>query len=417
MAFAGVLHAGAISILALAAHPTWRIVTISALFAVFAFAQRQLVSRVQHPNCIESSFISINLVVQLFAVSCATLTGGLLSPFLPALLLPSVVSLLYFGPISAARWIMLCNGLLVGVMVLLPDSVLGPRLNGVAYTSLSLLALAWSIVILHSLAGKLARAADRARDSYDCLREEHVVAAEARLARMQSVGAKVAHELKTPLASIKDLLHRVATAPEGDRTREHLSTVASEIGRMETILHEYLSFSRPLEELHPERFDLTALARDVLDALAGRAEQARVTLAMDAGAIQVHGDPRRLKEALINVVTNAIEATPSGGSVQLRLRSASGKVTLEVEDTGCGIAACDLERLGTACFTTRPNGTGLGVILARAVIAQHGGSLAYRSRIGEGTTATISFASKPDADPTGTTCRDDEAREQKRLSD
>ena len=129
--------------------------------------------------------------------------------------------------------------------------------------------------------------------------------------------------------------------------------------------------------------------------LDGRAVQAGVALTVDGSAAPVHGDPRRLKEALINLVANAIEATPSGGSVSLRVRNASaGGAVLEVQDSGRGITPDDLERLGTSFFTTRPNGTGLGVVLAQGVITQHGGSLGYVSSVGKGTTATITLPAR-----------------------
>jgi len=95
--------------------------------------------------------------------------------------------------------------------------------------------------------------------------------------------------------------------------------------------------------------------------LAGRADQAGVTLALEGGATNASGDPRRLKEALINLVANAIEATPHGGAVVLRVRNGGSDVEVEVEDSGRGISPDDLARLGTSFFTTRPNGTGLGV--------------------------------------------------------
>jgi signal transduction histidine kinase len=158
---------------------------------------------------------------------------------------------------------------------------------------------------------------------------------------------------------------------------------------METILNEYLSFSRPLEDLKPEKLDVVELSRDVLEVLAGRADQAGVALALEGAGTNVEGDPRRLKEALINLVSNAIEATPNGGAVTLRVRNGGPDAIVEVEDTGRGISADDLNRLGTSFFTTRPNGTGLGVVLAQSVITQHGGTLAYRSTVGRGTVATI----------------------------
>ncbi|MBA3541297.1 MAG: sensor histidine kinase [Deltaproteobacteria bacterium] len=239
--------------------------------------------------------------------------------------------------------------------------------------------------------------ASRTGYSVACLREERLTELGASVHRLQSVGAKVAHELKNPLASIKGLCQLVARTPESERTHERLTVVASEISRMETILNEYLSFSRPLEDLTPQAIDLKAVAQDVLDVLAGRSEQANVTLALVGAATPAHGDPRRLKEALINLVSNAIEATPPGGRVELRLRAPDGKqpapgaITIEVRDTGRGISPEDLERLGTSFFTTRPNGTGLGVVLAQGVIAQHGGQLRYTSLIGTGTTATITL--------------------------
>jgi signal transduction histidine kinase len=171
---------------------------------------------------------------------------------------------------------------------------------------------------------------------------------------------------------------------------------------METILNEYLSFSRPLEDIRPETIDLAALAQDVLDILDGRAVQAGITLSLEGKAQPVQGDPRRLKEALLNIASNALEATPNGGSVKLRVRSSSQGVMLDVIDTGRGIPPEDLERLGTSFFTTRPNGTGLGVVLAQGVITQHGGSLAYISSPGKGTTATILLPAKSAIAPEST---------------
>src|SRR5262249_38315714 len=150
---------------------------------------------------------------------------------------------------------------------------------------------------------------NKAGDSMAYLREERVSEAIAQLRRLQSVGAKVAHELKNPLASIKGLCQLVARTPESERTQERLAVLGSEISRMEAILAEYLSFSRPLEDLKPEQLDMTVLARDVIDVLAGRADQAGVTLELEGAAANVQGDPRRLKEAFINLVSNAIEAT------------------------------------------------------------------------------------------------------------
>jgi signal transduction histidine kinase len=399
MLLGGVVHAGVIVILLLADYPTWRVVGVGVVYAMFSFVQRFIIKRGQKIDCVEASFVGANVSAQLVVTTIASLSGGLHSPLLPALVLPSIVSLLFFGPIAASRWIALCNGLLIVAMLALPTAYVGPALPDTHYMLAVLMILGFSIFMLHTMAGKLARAAARAGETYECLREERVSEAEAQLRRLQSVGAKVAHELKNPLASIKGLCQLVARAPESERTQERLAVVASEISRMETILNEYLTFSRPLEDLKPEGLDMVTLGRDVLDVLAGRADQAGVTLTIDGQAAPVQGDPRRLKEALINLVANAIEATPNGGTVQLRVRATPAGVTVEVKDTGRGIAPEDLERLGTSFFTTRPNGTGLGVVLAQGVIAQHGGTLTYASTQNKGTTATIALPAKASPAP------------------
>jgi signal transduction histidine kinase len=385
-----------LGILWYADYPLWRIALLGGTYAAFALGHRLIVGGGKpDPQKVASSFIQMNICAQLFIIGSIATTGGIHSPFVPSATIPAIISLLFFGPQAVSRWMALGNGLLIVAMVLLPTDIVGPALPVAPYAVLIVISLAWNLFMLHLLVGKLSIIASRAGESMACLREERLSDAEAQMRRLQSVGAKVAHELKNPLASIKGLCQLVARTPESERTQERLAVVASEISRMETILGEYLSFSRPLEDIKPEAIELRALARDVLDVLDGRAHQANVQLSVAGSAPPVQGDPRRLKEALINLVANAIEATPSGGKVALEIRSDRDRAQLEVRDTGRGIAPEDLERLGTSFFTTRPNGTGLGVVLAQGVITQHGGSLVYVSTVGKGTTATVSLPLEP----------------------
>lgn len=382
-----------------AGYPAWRVITAGCVFVMFSFIQKAWIRSSHDASSFDRVFIGINLSGQTMVTVTVALLGGLQSPMVPSLLLPSVISLLFFGPHAVARWIAFASALLIVAMGLLPQAFVGPLLPAGHYAVALSIGLGWNLFLLHTMVAKMTRAASRAGYSMACLREERLSDAEAQLRRLQSVGAKVAHELKNPLASIKGLCQLVARTPESERTQERLAVVASEISRMETILNEYLSFSRPLEDLRPEALDVSAIARDVLDVLAGRADQAGVTMTLDGGATTVHGDSRRLKEALINLVANAIEATPSGGTVALRLRNGGNAVVVEVRDSGRGIAPEDLDRIGTSFFTTRPNGTGLGVVLAQGVINQHGGTLTYKSVVGQGTTATITLPVKAQATP------------------
>ena len=398
-AFGGVVQLVLFLIFLNAGYPAWRVIAAAGVFVTFALIQKAWIRSSHDAQSFDRVLIGVNLSAQTMVTVIVGLTGGLHSPTVPSLLLPSVLSLLFFGPHAVARWIAFASALLIVAMGLLPQALVGPLLPPGHYAIALSVGLGWNLFLLHMMVGKMTRAASKAGHSMACLREERLSDAEAQLRRLQSVGAKVAHELKNPLASIKGLCQLVARTPESERTQERLAVVASEISRMETILNEYLSFSRPLEDLRPETLDVSAIARDVLDVLAGRADQAGVTMTLDGSATVVRGDSRRLKEALINLVANALEATPNGGTVTLRMRNGGTAVVLEVRDSGRGITPEDLERIGTSFFTTRPNGTGLGVVLAQGVINQHGGTLTYASTVGHGTTATITLPVKPEATP------------------
>jgi len=119
------------------------------------------------------------------------------------------------------------------------------------------------------------------------------------------------------------------------------------------------------------------------------------------GEALVDGDPRRLKEALINLVANAVEATPRGGTVEIEIGCRDNAVEVAVRDSGFGIPPDVLEKIGTPFFTTREHGTGLGVALARAAFVQHGGALQYTSAVGRGTTALgiLPLAERDDGAP------------------
>src|SRR6267378_4422057 len=217
-------------------------------------------------------------------------------------------------------------------------------------------------------------------------REEVVYRAVARAREMEQIGLKLSHELKNPLAAIKGLVQLSARAACDPDSAEQLRVVAAEVDRMESILKEYLSFSRPLESLQPQRVALGALADEVLSLMDARAASAGIALRRRGDAI-IEADPRRLKDALFNLVGNAVEATPKGGRVEVEIDEVERACRIAVRDSGRGMPPEVLDRIGTPFFTTRVEGTGLGVVVARATFAQHGGSLVYSSGPGRGTTA------------------------------
>jgi two-component system, NtrC family, sensor histidine kinase HydH len=212
----------------------------------------------------------------------------------------------------------------------------------------------------------------------------------------EKMGLKVVHELKNSLTAVKALVQLGSHNPAEAASHDRLALVERELTRMQLTLQRYLSSGRPLEEIRPARIDLGLLVADTLLLLSGRANDARVRL-LSHGRAVVEADPRRLTEALVNLVSNGIEATPPGGAVIVSVHAHTHHAEIVVRDTGRGMPAETLRRLGTPFFTTREGGTGLGVLLARAVIALHGGALHYESDPGKGTTVRATLPSRAKA--------------------
>ena len=206
-----------------------------------------------------------------------------------------------------------------------------------------------------------------------------------RARRLEQAGVEVAHQLKNPLSAVKALVQLGLRDPAESASHQRLAVIEGEVARMQEILEGCLASSRTPRPARTQ-VDLGALVSDTLLVLSARADGARVRVRSRGGA-SVEGDPRRLREALLNLVVNGIEATPPGGEVVVEVRPGDRQIEIAVRDTGRGMSPGTLRRIGRPFFTMRQGGTGLGVALARSVIAQHGGSLRYESAPGKGTTA------------------------------
>jgi signal transduction histidine kinase len=290
------------------------------------------------------------------------------------------------------------------VLAILPTSIVGAPIPHPYYEALSLGALLFSVIAVYRGTLVAMDAARKTGEALERMREEVLVTATTRARSLEAIGSKVAHELKNPLASIKGLAQLLARGAKDERSIERFHVMESEVARMEVILRDYLSFSRPLEEIRPEEVNLGSLCADVRSIVEARAEGSGVSVAQRGSAV-VSGDPRRLKEALLNLVSNAIEATPAGGHVRIAVRASERGAEIGIEDTGSGIAPDVLARVGTPFFTTREGGTGLGALLARTIVVQHGGEVRYESVVGRGTKVTVMLPrslscdhSKKDAD-------------------
>ncbi|MFL5261414.1 MAG: sensor histidine kinase [Anaeromyxobacteraceae bacterium] len=384
-------YAAVAVVLAAAAFPRWRI----AVLAIPAVAQQLGVwlLRGYDPNrCSRADARSAwaAVVVQLgclaTSIVAVAVTGGVASPLLPMSMNAYLAAVLFAGDRGETRLLLAMTAIDVCFLALLPGAWTGPataRPVHAALVVLSVLGVGASLAPFH-------QATREVRDALARARKEMGAEALCRARALEQIGAKVAHELKNPLSAVKALVQLSARATPEALSHERLEVVEKEISRMQEILADYLSFTRPLQEVRPERVALGPLVLDALSVLSGRADDRGVNLS-SRGDAAADADPRRLREVILNLVANAIEATPPGGDVSVEVRRAGEAVEVVVRDSGHGMAQETLRRLGTPFFTTRDDGTGLGVVLARSVVAQHGGTLRYDSEPGKGTTASITL--------------------------
>jgi signal transduction histidine kinase len=371
----------------------WRLAVIAAgalALQVSAAAHRR---RAEVRVCINTAwdriawFVVLGQAAYYVATGLTVLvTGGLRSPLLPTFLAAWVAASAIVGDRRPTRALLAATAAGVALLAAAPPSLTGPPPAGSAFTLLAGL----GILGVGALLAPVHAIIRRKRD--DIVRQRSEIAAEA-LARAESleqIGAKLAHELKNPLTGVKALVQLGARNPAEAASHDRLEVVEREVGRMQEILQNYLSFTRPLQELAPRPVDLGALVSDVLVVLSARADEAHVRL-YTRGDATLQADPSRLREALLNLVANAIEATTPGGEVEVEVRPGCEGAEVVIRDTGRGMGAEVLRRLGTPFFTTRDDGTGLGVVLARSVVAQHGGAMHYESEPGRGTRVTLTL--------------------------
>lgn len=216
-----------------------------------------------------------------------------------------------------------------------------------------------------------------------------------RLADLGRLTSGVAHEVKNPLNAMAIHLEllRGHLPPDSAEARESLEVIRKEIARLDRVVQGFLRFVRP-QELRPRPVDAAALFRDVTELVQAEAGQAGVRLEgiTAPGTPPVMADRDLLQQALLNLIQNAIQAMPEGGAVTLRAApTPEGAVEVRVEDQGVGIPEEDLDRVFRLYYTTRPDGSGIGLALVYRTIQMHGGTIRLESAVGRGTTVIITL--------------------------
>jgi len=218
-----------------------------------------------------------------------------------------------------------------------------------------------------------------------------------RAARMAAVGklsAGLAHEIRNPLTSIKGSAELLGDDfPAGHPKRELLDTLVREADRLNNVLRRFLSFAKPLP-VSKREFSPIEPVEEVVALLAGRkgVEGTEIVVRSPAGGLpSLQGDPEQIRQVLLNVLLNAMQASGGEGRIEIGLRhdAGAGRVVVVVDDSGPGFAPEALENLFTPFFTTRDEGTGLGLAISHRIVELHGGRIRAENRPGGGARVTI----------------------------
>lgn len=228
-----------------------------------------------------------------------------------------------------------------------------------------------------------ARIAERTRELQEA--QAHLLHQE-KMAAFGLLAAGIAHEVGNPLTSISSMVQMLQRRDCDEYTGEKLALVLGQLQRIQTILRELVNFSRPASSVR-DRVCLSDIIDEALNIAKyykrtkGRVLEPRLPVELPA----LHGVRDQLVQAFLNLILNAIDATDKGGRVELSAEQHDGEVIVAIRDDGHGIAPEHADCLFQPYFTTKKQGTGLGLFVTRKLIADHGGVVDFESRSGEGT--------------------------------
>ena len=207
----------------------------------------------------------------------------------------------------------------------------------------------------------------------------------------------IAHEIKNPLNFISLSIDHIGDTcrPPGREAAERFDTqvrnLKGEIGRISRFAESFLEYGRPFE-LQIEDCDIEQVLSEVLDLVSARARSTGIGIVREPGSLpQIKADHEFLRTCLLNVVKNAFESMPDGGTLTVSSTFDDNQLTLIIKDTGAGVSAENLDKLFTPLFSTKQNGLGLGLALTRRVIEEHGGKVRLESEPGRGSSVAISL--------------------------
>lgn len=365
-----------------------------------------LVRRFGFSRATAPRLLSVPVLMLLGTVS---LSGGIESPLFPMVPLVGGFLALFLGARLALTWVAISTAVLWTLVALhawrLVPNLVPEAFGGTESLSNGGLLLTKAVVLNVAFLwgagiGWLMREAYRAAIQRALAARDEVLAThEESTKQLTNLAGEIAHELKNPLASVKGLAALLDKDVDG-RAKERLSVLRREVDRMQDILESFLNFSRPLVPLDAQPVSLKDVAENVVALHEGLAREKAVSFNVeDWGDPRVKADPRKVKQVRINLVQNALDASPPGGVVDVLVaRDGEAGAKVLVRDRGPGVGVDRRERVFEPGVTSKATGSGLGLTVARLLARQHGGEVTLGPRDdGAGAVATLVLPGEPKA--------------------
>jgi signal transduction histidine kinase len=361
----------------------WMAVTLVATLSFFFYEVRRFTR-----EGFTARSVPLNVWVGLALLyNFVLLTGGLASP-----LLPTGVALSFIGGVALQPryrpWLVLTQLGTLTAMGTAQLSGLLPRLPLRYFGAAPPAALAALVTVVGAMCLLATVAGAATRRTFDGMlgealthRDELLATHRAHARELEALSGEIAHELKNPLATVKGLTQLMVRESGRAQPPERLEVLLGEVTRMQGILEEFLNFSRPLVPLTVSAVDLAALCDEALLLHQGLAAGRGVRLErVGEGAVHAACDPRKVQQVLMNLLHNAVEASPPGGRVTVEVASTvQGHARVCVRDEGTGLLPEVASRAFEPGVTTKAKGSGLGLTVARALARQHGGEVTLES--------------------------------------
>jgi signal transduction histidine kinase/iron only hydrogenase large subunit-like protein len=251
---------------------------------------------------------------------------------------------------------------------------------------------------LHHLLSELEITLEELKESHERVKStQNQLLQSEKLASLGQLSAGIAHELNNPLGGILLYANLLQEEVEGDDSRAgEVAIIVKEAARCREIVKNLLNFARQTR-IHPEETDMEELLGEVVSICSREVESQskQIELVLELAGEDRHCsvDAAQLKQALLNIVFNAIESIPRGGTITLRGAVSASELKIEVKDTGCGIPEANLAKVFDPFFTTKAigKGTGLGLATVHGIIKMHRGNIDVKSAPGQGTRVIVSL--------------------------